>query len=57
MNRYLTKPCTMLLLLLALLLGACSGGGGGGSEATPPESLSQANSNWDSLVWDQDNWN
>ncbi len=33
-------------LLLSLLLSACGGGGGGNS----------GSSNWDSMVWDQDDW-
>jgi len=54
-------------LSLALLLSACgggggsggssggnSGGGGGGGNTPPPTTVS--NSNWDELVWDQDNW-
>ena len=38
------------VLLACLSLSACGGGGSSGS--TPPTN----NSNWDSLVWDKDNW-
>ena len=38
-----------ILFVLAMLAG-CGGGGGG---APPP---STGSSNWDALVWDQDNW-
>jgi len=49
MNR---KTRTALLAMLVLLgLSAC-GGGGGGSAAPPPA----GSSNWDALIWDQDNW-
>lgn len=38
---------------LALALVACSGGGnGGGSNANP----SAEDANWDTLIWDQNNW-
>ena len=38
-----------ILFVLAMLAGC--GGGGGGTPTTPTGS-----SNWDALVWDQDNW-
>ena len=40
-----------ILFVLATLAG-CGGGGGGGSTPPPPT----GSSNWDALVWDQDNW-
>ena len=39
-----------ILFLTVVLLGGCSNGGGGGSNNTNPSS------NWDEMVWDQDNW-
>ena len=39
----------MLLGSLTLIFAAC--GSGGGSDTPAPDS-----SNWDELVWDQDNW-
>jgi len=36
---------------LAVSLSACGGGGGGGGGGGTTGS-----SNWDELVWDQDNW-
>lgn len=41
------------LLLAVLLLAGCSGGGGGGGGGNNSPSGS---SNWDEMVWDQDNW-
>jgi len=45
----------VLVVLSLIALAGCSGGGGGGggSGAAPPPAGS---SNWDALVWDQDNW-
>ena len=40
----------LLAFSLLALLGACGGGGGG---AAPPAGGS---SDWDQMVWDQDNW-
>ena len=48
------KLKTAVLLFLGLMaLAGCSGGGGGGGGASAPPT---GNSNWDALVWDQDNW-
>jgi len=45
---------TAFVVFLGLLtLAACGGGGGGGGSPPPPASTS---SNWDQLVWYQDNW-
>jgi len=44
----------LLLFMGLLFITACGGGGGGGGGATPPPTGS---SDWDSMVWDQDNWN
>ena len=40
----------VLALLASVLLTACGGGGGGNP---PPTNV---NTDWDQLVWDQDNW-
>ena len=55
MNKTLSNKLLLLLLLLPLLalLGGCGGGGGGGSKVPLPPSGS---SNWDQMVWDQDDW-
>jgi len=46
----------IILLGLMFALSAC-GGGGGGNSATPPTPQTQTeSSDWDSLVWDDDNW-
>ena len=47
------------LLLTATMLTGCGGGGSGSDSSndgggTPPASSNS--SNWDTLVWDQDNW-
>lgn len=44
----------LTVLSLALLLSACSGGGGGdsGGDEPPPGGSSE----WDTMIWDQDNW-
>ncbi len=44
------KALTILLLAFSIL-SACGGGGGGDAPQQPTGS-----SNWDSMVWDQDNW-
>jgi hypothetical protein len=50
-----------LALSVALLLSACGGGGGsggssGGNSGSTPPPTTVSKSNWDELVWDQDNW-
>lgn len=44
-----------LALSLVLLLGACNGGSSGGSGGSGPPPAT-GSSNWDELVWDEDNW-
>lgn len=44
---------TLLVILALVVLGGCGGGGGGGS-STP--AAPTGSSNWDSMIWDQDNW-
>ena len=39
-----------LLLLATIVLAGCGGSGGGGGSNNP------TGSNWDEMVWDQDNW-
>ena len=41
-----------LLLMLAFSMASCGGGGDGDTTPTPPS----GSSNWDEMVWDQDNW-
>jgi hypothetical protein len=41
-----------ILALLLLALSACGGGGGSGSGDDTPA----ANTDWDSLIWNEDNW-
>lgn len=43
------------IVAITLLLGACSKGGGGGASAAPPPPP-PGSSDWDRMVWDQDNW-
>ncbi len=43
----------VLSLTLAVLATACGGGGGGGGGSN---SAPAGSSNWDTMVWDQDNW-
>ena len=40
-------------IFLLALLSACGGGGDGGGTPPPPPSGSN---NWDTMVWDRDNW-
>ncbi len=43
-----------LLMAIATLIAGCGGSGGGdNTPSTPPATGS---SNWDTMVWDQDNW-
>lgn len=46
------------LIVLLLTLVACSGGGGGGDSggASDTGPAPAGSSNWDQLIWDQDNW-
>lgn len=48
--RYLGLVCVIALGVLSTV-GSGGGGGGAGGVQPPPES-----SNWDEMVWDQDNW-
>lgn len=49
------KLCRMLLAgILISMLSAC--GGGGSSSAPPPPGGNTPSSNWDELIWGQDNW-
>ena len=41
----------LFLFLISLFLSSCGGGGGG--DAPQPQ---QNNSDWDVMVWEQDNW-
>ena len=52
MNVARHRAIRMLGVLAVALLSACGGGGGGGTTPLPAGS-----SNWDQMVWDQDNWN
>lgn len=45
------KALTILLLSFSVLA-ACGGGGDDPVPQQPP----QGSSNWDTMVWDQDNW-
>lgn len=47
------KPLIKYFGLLLLGLSFLSACGGGGGDAPPPQ---QGSSEWDSMVWDQDNW-
>lgn len=40
----------LYILFTVLFISACGGGGGG---SPPPE---EGSSNWDEMVWDQDDW-
>ena len=50
----------IFITFLTILLFACGGGGGGGAPAaddgagSPP--ANNTNTDWDQLIWDQDNW-
>ena len=47
----------VILILFGIAISACGGGGGGGGGGGDGSSNPPASSdNWDSLVWDQDNW-
>jgi len=41
----------LILVSVCLALVACGGGGGGGTPAPV------ANTDWDQITWDKDNWN
>jgi hypothetical protein len=43
------------LILLLLALSACGGGGGGGGTNDDGDTPA-ANTDWDSLIWNDDNW-
>ena len=44
----------LMAVLIGLFLVACSGGGGAAPPAVTPPPI--GNSNWDSMIWNQDNW-
>ena len=52
MSRLITPRVFLLIVLSAFTAGCGSGGGGGDSSSTPTPS----SSDWDSLIWDQDDW-
>jgi hypothetical protein len=43
------KRWVLVFIIVLPLLAVSCGGGGGGDGETP-------SSNWDEMVWDQDNW-
>lgn len=53
------KPLVRALCVLLFLAGltSCGGGGGGGGDGIGGNQLpAEKNSNWDTMVWDQDSW-
>ena len=48
------RPNLLRLLLALACLGVASCGSSGGE--TGNQVQNQGNSNWDQLIWDQDNW-
>lgn len=50
MSRFISSKIVLLFALAALTAGCGSGGGGDGGTTAP------ASSEWDSMIWDQDNW-
>lgn len=47
------KTIFKLLAMLFICLSVLSACGGGGGDAPPPQ---QGSSDWDTMVWDQDDW-
>jgi hypothetical protein len=43
------------ILTIIGFLSSC-GGGGGGPDPEPPPPVDTSSSDWDSMVWDQDDW-
>jgi len=43
-----------VVIISVVMLASCGGGGGGG--ATTPTPTPSGSSNWDEMVWGQDNW-
>ena len=52
MKKLIRIYATGIFIALSVLLLTGCGGGGGGSNPPP----NNANTDWDQLVWDQDNW-
>lgn len=46
------KILTLMMFILVSLAGTACGGG----DSAAPQTPEQGSSNWDELVWDQDNW-
>lgn len=44
------------IIFIALIVSACGGGGGGSNAGNPNPPPPAGSSNWDEMVWDQDNW-
>lgn len=53
-RRFVRFLAPLLLFACLAVLSACGGGGGGGDDDVVNQA--QANSNWDTLVWDRDDW-
>jgi hypothetical protein len=54
MKDLLRKRFSLLLACVVLFMGlAACGGGGGGSDGQPPQ---VEESRWDTMVWDQGDW-
>ena len=43
------------IFIIISLLSSCSGGGNEGATTSPPP-VDTSSSDWDSMVWDQDDW-
>jgi hypothetical protein len=54
MSRLVSVKVFLLVAIATLITGCGSGGSSNNSSSTP--SSTPTSSDWDTLVWDQDNW-
>lgn len=44
------------LTFMLVIIGFLASCGGGGADPEPPSPVDTSSSDWDSMVWDQDDW-
>ena len=52
-NKHRNLSKLTFIFIIISLLSSC---GGGGTDPEPPPPVDTSSSDWDSMVWDQDNW-
>jgi len=55
-RKYFVVKFNWKIILPGLLFALSACGGGGNSATSPPPQTQTGSSDWDNLVWDDDNW-